>query len=414
MTTQKTILVGINTGREIVAIADSMDELKELAIAAGADVVDSVIQNKDRYDAALLIGKGKVDEIKELVHFHQADIVIFNEELSGAQTRNLEERIGVPVIDRTALILDIFAVRAKTKIAKLQVELAQLKYRLPRLTGMGVAMSRTGGGIGTRGPGEQQLEIDRRRIRERIHVIGSQIKEANDDLKVQKSLRERNQVPVVALVGYTNAGKSTLMNAILTKTGNHDDDKKVFVKDMLFATLDTYSRSITLDDKKQFILSDTVGFVSKLPHNLVEAFKATLSEAVDADVLIHVIDSANPHALMQADVTDRVLLELGAVDKTIIRAYNKCDLTSERFGDGIAVSAITSEGIDELFGMIKRTVFSDYEVKTLVIPYDRGDIQSEIIGKYKPSELEYIEEGTQMTVELSIADIGRYSQYISS
>ncbi len=293
--------------------------------AAGAEVLEMMIQNKSTIEAATYIGSGKVEEVKMAVIALEANLVIFNDELSGAQIRNLEDAFGVSVVDRTALILDIFALRAKTKIAKLQVELAQLKYRMPRLTGQGKSLSRTGGGIGTRGLGEQKLEIDRRRIKSQIDDIRKQIKETEKHRETQRQLREKNEVPVVALVGYTNAGKSSLMNYLIAHTGEEDLEKQVFEKDMLFATLDTYNRRIVLEDKKAFILTDTVGFVSKLPHSLIDAFKATLEEALHADLLLHVVDISNPYYEMQIKVTHEVLRELKADQKKSVTLYNKID-----------------------------------------------------------------------------------------
>ena len=258
---QRAVLVGMFQGlHNEFDPTESMNELVELTYAAQAEVSAVIVQNKSKIEVATYIGSGKVDEVRLAVEQNDANIVIFNDELSGAQMRNLEALIGTTVVDRTALILDIFALRAQTKIAKLQVEYAQLKYRLPRLIGMNGNLSRTGGGIGTRGPGEQKLEIDRRRIQERLDEIRKQIADADKNRVVQRQLREKNEIPVVALVGYTNAGKSSLMNALIGMSSDADIERHVFEKDMLFATLDTYNRRIELDDKKEFILTDTVGF----------------------------------------------------------------------------------------------------------------------------------------------------------
>lgn len=413
---QKVIAVGLYQGlKNEFDIEESMNELSELVKAAGGNVLESVIQNKDKIEAATYIGTGKVEEIRVLVETHSADLVIFNDELSGAQIRNLEALLDTTVLDRTALILDIFAQRAQSKIAKLQVELAQLKYRLPRLIGLGGQMSRTGGGIGTRGPGEQKLEIDRRRIQERIDEIRRQIREAEKNREVQRKLREKREVPIVALVGYTNSGKSTLLNQILKSTNNTDEEKQVFEKDMLFATLDTFSRRIVLDDKKEFILTDTVGFVSKLPHSLVEAFKATLEEALAADLLIHVIDASNQHYSMQSEVTHRVLKELKADHLPMVSVYNKIDKVSEEstfFAGGLKISAKTGFNIDVLIDRIKTEVFKDMVMGTFLIPYSDGATVSYLCSKYKVEKLEYLESGTLLELELEEKDYNRYQQYL--
>lgn len=413
---QKAILVGMFQGlKNEFDIESSMNELKELTLAAEAEVAGMIIQNKSKIEVATYIGSGKVEEVKLAVEANEANLVIFNDELSGAQMRNLEALIDVTVIDRTALILDIFALRAQTKIAKLQVELAQLKYRLPRLIGLGGNLSRTGGGIGTRGPGEQKLEIDRRRIQERIDEIRKQIEEADKTRVVQKQLREKKEVPVVALVGYTNSGKSSLMNCMLRLSGDLDAERHVFEKDMLFATLDTYNRRIVLEDKKSFILTDTVGFVSKLPHTLVSAFKATLEEALNADLLLHVVDASNADYEMQMEVTSRVLKELKADGIPMITVYNKIDkghnvVVSEE--NAVFVSARTEENIDILLGKIKRAIFSEHMVGEFLVPYTEGGVSSYLCETYKVSELAYEETGTRIVAEVSLADYNRYKAYL--
>ena len=288
----KAILVGLQRDRE-EDISYSMEELKGLAEAANAEVLGMMTQNLERPNTATLIGKGKVEELAELVKNMEADTVIFNDELSGMQLRNLEDALDVRVIDRTILILDIFADRASSREGKLQVELAQLQYRMPRLIGFGKSLSRLGGGIGTRGPGEKKLETDRRHIEKRMLDIKAELDQIKNTRSVQRARREKNEVPVVALVGYTNSGKSALMNRILAKTEKNEEERKiVFEKNMLFATLDVAQRSVILDSNHQFILIDTVGFVSKLPHSLVNAFKAALEEVTYADLLVHVVDSS--------------------------------------------------------------------------------------------------------------------------
>lgn len=330
-----------------------------------------------------MIGKGKVEEVAKLAANMEADVVIFNDELTGMQLRNLEDAIGVRVIDRTILILDIFAARADSKEGKLQVELAQLKYRMPRLTGFGKSLSRQGGGIGTRGPGEKKLETDRRHIERRMEDIKDELSELRKTRTVQRARREKNGVPVVALVGYTNSGKSALMNRLLSITDK--EEKSVTEKNMLFATLDAQSRSVKVDSSHQFILVDTVGFVSKLPHSLIEAFKATLEEVLYADLLLHVVDSAYEEHSFHIDVTDKVLAEIGAAAKDKIMVYNKIDLVPElttmsNSDSQVFVSAKTGSNIELLIELIKERIFSDVKV-SLLIPYTRGDISSYLCEK---------------------------------
>ncbi|MBN2898334.1 MAG: GTPase HflX [Clostridia bacterium] len=413
---QRAILVGVSFGRDEYDIEESMNELKELTLAANAEVAGILIQNKERVDATFFIGKGKVEEVREACVLNDANLVIFNDELSGAQIRNLEQAMDVKVIDRTALILDIFAVRAKTRIAKLQVELAQLRYRLPRLQGLGQSMSRTGAGIGTRGPGEQKLELDRRRIRERITEIQQQIKEANQTRQVQRVKRDKNEIPIVAVVGYTNAGKSTIMNKILEMTNEEDvTEKQVFAKNMLFATLDTYSRRISLDENRNFILVDTVGFVSKLPHSLVEAFKATLEEVNEADLLIHVVDASNEHQNMQMTVTHRVLDEIGAGNKKMLFAYNKIDLVDHEIDHlkegAYQTSAVTGMGLDGLIQGIVKEVFNDIVSATFLVPFDQGRILSELCNAGKVLSTDYLETGTKVRLELHEKDYNKYKNF---
>ncbi len=413
---QRAILVGLSLGRDEYDIDESMIELKELTLAALAEVAGIIVQNKDSIDPTFFIGKGKVEEVRQACEINNANLVIFNDELSGAQIRNLENALDMKVIDRTALILDIFAVRAKTKIAKLQVELAQLRYRLPRLKGLGESMSRTGAGIGTRGLGEQKLELDRRRLRDRINDIQKNINELGQTREVQRSQRGKNEVPIVAVVGYTNAGKSTMMNKILEMTNEEDStERHVFVKNMLFATLDTYSRRISLDENRNFILVDTVGFVSKLPHALVEAFKATLEEVNYADLLIHVVDASNEHHRMQMNVTERVLSEIGAGDKKMIYAYNKIDLVDQEDiifeKNSIKTSAINGEGIEPLLNYIAKEIFNDIVTAKFLVPFDKGRYLSEICDAGKVISTDYLETGTQVKVELHNKDFNKYKEF---
>lgn len=413
---QRAILVGLSLGRDEYNIKESMIELRELTLAALAEVAGIIVQNKDSIDPTFFVGKGKVEEVRQACEVNDANLVIFNDELSGAQIRNLEKALDIKVIDRTALILDIFAKRAKTKIAKLQVELAQLRYRLPRLKGLGESMSRTGAGIGTRGLGEQKLELDRRRLRDRINDIQKNINEIGKTREIQRSQRGKNEVPIVAVVGYTNAGKSTMMNKILEMTNEEDTtDRQVFVKDMLFATLDTYSRRISLDENRNFILVDTVGFVSKLPHALVEAFKATLEEVNYADLLIHVVDASNEHYAMQMAVTKRVLTEIGSGDKNMIYAYNKIDLVGDNEivyeENHYKTAAISGEGINPLLERIVKEIFNDIVITDFLVPFDKGRILSEICDAGKVLSTDYLETGTKVKIELHKKDYNKFEEF---
>lgn len=408
----RAILVGFSRGEDI---SYSMAELAGLAEAAGVCVLGEMTQVLERPNTATLIGKGKVEELAQLSGNMEADTVIFNDELTGMQLRNLEEALGVRVIDRTILILDIFASRASSKEGKLQVELAQLQYRMPRLTGFGKSLSRLGGGIGTRGPGEKKLETDRRHIERRMLEIKHELAQIKSTRSVQRARREKREIPVVALVGYTNAGKSALMNRILSMT--EKAEKAVYEENMLFATLDTQQRSIVLDTKHQFILVDTVGFVSRLPHALVDAFKATLEEVTSADLLVQVVDAAYENHDFQREVTGRVLEEIGAGGKERILAYNKSDLLLPENlifppeETCLAISAKTGANVDELLALIKERIFADRVNTCLLIPYDRGDLTAYVCARAAVSRMEYEAEGTYIEVELAQADYQRLRNY---
>nr|WP_256961570.1 GTPase HflX [Thermoanaerobacterium thermosaccharolyticum] len=315
---EKAVLVGVIINDDD---NESMDELKELAETAGAEVVGIMTQSRSSVDRNSYIGKGKLSELKQFVDNMDIDLVIINDELSGSQIKNIEDIVNQKVIDRTSLILDIFAKRAKSAEGMLQVELAQLKYRLPRLQGLGNDLSRLGGGIGTRGPGETKLETDRRYIRERIKAIEGKLEDLKKHRELLRGRRRKNEIPVVAIVGYTNAGKSTLMNALT--------DSSVYVEDKLFATLDPTARKLDLPSGREAILIDTVGFIRKLPHDLVEAFKSTLEESKYADVLLHVIDITSKDIKHKIEVVENVLRDLEAIDKPIINVYNKSDLLEQ-------------------------------------------------------------------------------------
>lgn len=409
---QRAILVGVQLDEDI---SYSMEELKQLAEASGAEVVGEMTQNKERIDTAFHIGKGKVEELKAACQSLEANIVIFNNELSGMQLRNIEDKLDIKVIDRTILILDIFAKRAVSKEGKLQVELAQLQYRMPRLTGFGKSLSRTGGGIGTRGPGEMKLETDRRHIQRRMDEIKRELNEVKMNRMVQRAKRNKSELPVVALVGYTNSGKSTIMNEML-KICNKEE-KNVYVEDMLFATLDTSQRNIKLDTNEEFILIDTVGFVSKLPHSLIRAFKATLEEVLYADLLIHVIDASYPDHDFHIEVTDKVLQEIGAENKNKLYVYNKMDLMDHDgdllpSGDNILyISAKKGTNMDQFVQTIRNLLFSDSVRTKLLIPYDRGDISSYLCEKCKIISMDYTEAGTSFEAELQKSDYNRFEKY---
>ena len=407
----RAVLVGIQLDKDI---SYSMEELAGLAEADGIEVAGMMVQAREKPDTATLIGKGKVAELAEMCEAMDVDTVIFNEELSGVQLRNLEEATGVRVIDRTILILDIFADRAASKEGKLQVELAQLQYRMPRLTGFGKSLSRLGGGIGTRGPGEKKLETDRRHITRRIDDIREELRKAEKSRQLQRAGREKSRLPVVALVGYTNSGKSAIMNRLLSMADN--EEKTVASKDMLFATLDTQHRRITLEQGNEFILIDTVGFVSKLPHGLVEAFKSTLEEVKYADLLIHVVDSSYAERDFQIEVTDRVLGQIGAGSKEKLMAYNKIDLADEMpidvsGNDAVYVSARTGRNMNELLAAVKNSLFGKRIHARFVIPYDKGGVTSYLCENGEITSMQYESEGTVLEGNFEVADYEKYKSF---
>lgn len=357
---EKAVLVGVHWGRlSQDEMEDSLEELRSLAETAGAEVVGIVSQRRERPDPATLVGRGKLEEIAALIEEREADLVIFDQDLSPSQQRNLENRLGIKVLDRTALILDIFAIHAHSKEGKAQVEMAQLQYSLTRLTGRGAELSRLGGGIGTRGPGETKLEVDRRRIHQRIKTLRKELKELSQVRRIKRKRRQRFSVPVFALVGYTNAGKSSLLNAI-SRAG-------VLVEDKLFSTLDPVTRRVTLPDGRTVLLTDTVGFISHLPHQLVEAFKSTLEEVKEADVLVHVMDASARDLERKVKVVEGILEEIGAGDLPVILVLNKMDLISEErkvelerlFPGAVFVSALTGQGLDDLrSAMLSRLILA--------------------------------------------------------
>ena len=407
----RAILAGLALNEDI---SYSMEELRGLAEADNVEVIGEAVQSLQRPNTATLLGKGKVEELAEMVSAMEADMVIFNDELTGMQLRNLEEALDCRVIDRTILILDIFASRATSAEGKLQVELAQLQYRMPRLIGFGRSLSRLGGGIGTRGPGEKKLETDRRHIERRMDDIRAELRKVRNTRKVQRAKREKSEIPVVALVGYTNSGKSAMMNRLLAMTNK--EEKSVGEKDMLFATLDTQQRNIHLDSTHEFIFIDTVGFVSKLPHGLVEAFKATLEEVCYADLLLHIVDASYEGNDFQIDVTDRVLQEIGAGEKERIVVFNKMDIANsftipEAGVDNAFVSAKEGTCMEELIRLIREKIFADTVTTDLLIPYDRGDITSYLCDKAIVLSMDYEGEGVRLRAELSGPDYQRLKKY---
>ncbi len=395
---ERAILIGLDSSQT------SMDELARLAETAGAEVLESVIQNRAKKDSATLFGSGKVDELKMLRQRMNANLFIVNDELSGAQQRNLEERLGTKVIDRSMLILDIFAQRAISYEGQLQVELAMLKYRLPRLIGMGTEMSRIGGGGGigshTKGSGEKKLEVDKRYIRARIEELQSKIDEVAKQRNTRRQKRQRDRMPIVALVGYTNAGKSTLLNLL--------SGADVLAEDKLFATLDPVSRKVILPDGAEILLIDTVGFIDKLPHEFVDSFRSTLEEAKYADILLHVVDGAAVDAKQQINVVNNVIASLGAEDKPMIMVYNKSDKITELPAEdgGIVISAANRIGIDRLLEKISETVHMLKNEVKLIVPYSAGKALDYLHRGGCVIEESYDAEGTVVAAKLSDEEKG--------
>ena len=401
---ERAILVGIESEEDLV-------ELTELARACNVETVDAILQNRHKIDSALYIGSGKAEEIAVIRQALRANIVIFDDELSGSQVRNLEEVLGCKVIDRTTLILEIFARRAKTREAKIQVELAQLKYRLPRLTGLGTMLSRTGAGIGTKGPGEKKLEIDKRRIREGIFDLNKELEKIRNTRNVQREKRSRESISKVSLVGYTNSGKSTLRNALcdVAALKSVAQKEKVFEADMLFATLDVTTRALLLPDNRVAAVTDTVGFIRKLPHDLVEAFKSTLEEVVYSDLLLHVVDASADTAELQIEAVDGVLEELSATDKPMILVLNKIDIASqenilkikEKYKNLKCIEISAKDGIN-LEELLKETCKElPYTLKKfkVLIPYTDQAMVAYLHRGSKVESEEYNEKGTLMSVQ---------------
>lgn len=403
----KAVLACVDTG-EFDAEA-SIDELEELASTAGAEVVGKVIQKKQSYDPATCMGAGRLQELKEQIDALEAELVVFDHELTGVQVRNIEDILEVRVIDRTTLILDIFAQRARTKEGKLQVELAQQKYRLPRLIGLGTALSRLGGGIGTRGPGETKLESDKRHIRRRISYLEEELAELKKHRDFSRSRRKKDGVLCAAIVGYTNVGKSTLLNALT--------DAGVLAENKLFATLDITSRSIELPDGRSVMLIDTVGLISRLPHDLVEAFKSTLEEAAAADVILNVQDLSSPERENQAEVTRHLLDELGCGDIPKVYVMNKSDIATELdtvFEDDstVFISAKEKTGFDRLLEIITAKLPETAKRMSLLVPYDKTAFIGRIREEGKVFSEEYTADGTAIDALVDIKLVKEATQYI--
>ncbi|WP_026766011.1 GTPase HflX [Selenomonas ruminantium] len=408
---ERAILAGVERPGSSWPIEESMAELERLADTAGAKVVATFTQRKEKPDAAFFLGRGKVNELAMEIQNLEATLLILDDELTPSQQRNLERMLGVKVIDRTALILDIFAQRARSREGKLQVELAQLRYNLPRLSGQGLALSRLGGGIGTRGPGETKLEVDRRRIYSKIHDIEEQIDGMKKSRSLHRKRRKESQIPLVALVGYTNAGKSTLLNKL---TGS-----EVFAEDKLFATLDPTTRHLQLPEKQEILLTDTVGFIQKLPHTLVKAFRATLEEVQEADLLLHVVDCSNENLEAQIEAVVAVLKELEADGKPVLYVFNKADQLANPHireqllhgRDGVFISAMTGENLDALQRRIEG-FFQESQVRmTLLIPYDEGAAVTKLHKLNAVVETAYEETGTKVEVRLPLSEKDNFTKY---
>lgn len=396
----KTILAALDTGE--YDAESSMDELEELAKTASAEVLARVIQKRPSADSATVLGEGKIDELAELAKSLEAELIVFDTELTASEIRNIEDIVNIRVIDRTMLILDIFAARAVSNEGKLQVELAQLRYRLPRLMGIGRSLSRLGGGIGTRGPGEKQLETDRRHIQRRIEKLEADLKELEQRRSFSRSRRKKDNVLTAAIVGYTNAGKSTLLNRLT--------DAGVLAENKLFATLDLTSRAIELPDGRSVTLIDTVGLIRRLPHHLVEAFRSTLEEAANADIILHVSDISDPEAKEKTLTTEKLLAELGCAEIPVIHVLNKCDIVDYDIPQDdttVCISAKTGAGIDRMLDLIARNLPESAKRMKLLVPYDKAGLLAEIRALGKVLSEEYTENGIEADALVDISLVHR-------
>ena len=403
----KTILAALDTGE--YDAESSMDELEELAKTANAEVLARVIQKRPSADSATVLGEGKIDELAELAKSLEAELIVFDTELTASEIRNIEDIVNIRVIDRTMLILDIFAARAVSNEGKLQVELAQLRYRLPRLMGIGRSLSRLGGGIGTRGPGEKQLETDRRHIRHRIEKLEDDLKELEQRRSFSRSRRKKDNVLTAAIVGYTNAGKSTLLNWLT--------DAGVLAEDKLFATLDLTSRAVELPDGRSVTLIDTVGLIRRLPHHLVEAFRSTLEEAANADIILHVSDISDPEAKEKTQTTEKLLAELGCAEIPVIHVLNKCDTVDYDIPENdttVCISAKTGDGIDRMLGLIAKNLPESAKRMKLLVPYDKAGLLAEIRALGKVISEEYTENGIEADVLADISIVHKAEEFAVS
>jgi len=407
---EKIVLVGVTVPPEREEETERhLDELALLVDTAGADEAGRVLQRRDRLDPATFVGKGKAEELRDLSNALDVDTVVFDDELTPAQSRNLEKILGRTAIDRTAVILDIFAQNARTQEGKAQVELAQLRYRLPRLRGRGTQLSQQAGGIGTRGPGETQLEVDRRRLVRRMNRLESDLKRLTAQRRLQRKARRRSRLASVSLVGYTNAGKSTLLNALT--------DAGVLVEDRLFATLDPRTRRLDLPGGESVLMSDTVGFVRKLPHQLVQAFRSTLEVVNESDLLVHVVDSTSPDPESQIEAVRAVLEEIGADRVPELLAFNKCDTTGEaarlagRHPGSVVLSALTGEGLDGLLAAVGDRLRAAANIVELLVPYDRGDIVAAVHREGEVLMESHEEDHTRLRVRVDPAGAARFSEF---
>lgn len=404
---ERAILIAISPQNMDEVVESSVDELEELAKTAGAETIVKVIQNRDKPHPGTYFGKGKVEELQEMVDQYEVDMIICDDELSPAQMKNLSDELNVKIIDRPILIMDIFAKHAHTREGKLQVEMAQLRYSLSRLSGLGEGMSRLGAGIGTRGPGETKLETDRRHVRRRIDILKEELSKISQSRDLLRTGRAKQGKPIIAIVGYTNAGKSTLLN-YLTDAG-------VLQEDMLFATLDTTTRNLVLPEGKEVLMVDTVGFIRKLPHHIVEAFKSTLEEVVYADILVHVVDATNEDAMAHIDVVHQTLEDLGADDKPMLTLLNKfdCSHANEDLRDlrafkNLQISAKTGVGMKEFLSEIERKLLDGQKHLKIIVPYTKGDILQKIRSFGQIVEEAYVNEGTYVELYIEEAYVNKY------
>lgn len=417
----RAILVGISikgstNDNETLSIYDSIDELGELAEACNLEVSGIVVQNKNAYDPAYLIGKGKLSEIKDMINKLEIDVVIFNEDLSGSQIRNISDFLDIKVIDKTTLILEIFAKRAISKEGMLQVELAQQKYRYSRLTGLGKSLSRQAGGIGSRGPGEKKLETDKRKIRERIDEIKINLEDIEKHRKIKRKFRLKNNLPIVALLGYTNSGKSTLFNEMIKTHVDYRPDKEVLAEDMLFASLEVHLRKATLPSNMDFLVTDTVGFISSIPHYLIDAFKATLEELKYADVLLHVVDVSNKNYELQIQTTNKILKEMNLLNKKVIYVFNKIDKVNDEisylnYSPSVKISALKRYNLRSLYIEIDKILNENSVDLNLVIPFNKGDVLNYLHERYNFDE-EYKENGIHINLKIRKEDMDYLKEYI--